>query len=472
MTTMLRNTKIVCTIGPKTANKEMLLALAHGGMNVARLNFSHGTHEWHGTIIDLVHEINAEYNLHVAVMLDTKGPEIRSGDVVQPIVLKKGDHLTFTIEKKAIYEGNTVSINYDGFLEDVSVGDIVLVDSGIMNLHVIEKTTTDVICEVLEDGTLTSRRHLNIRGKSANLPAITEKDWEDIDFGISKNVDLFALSFVNDAPVVQRLKHYLAEKGSHAHVMSKIESVDGVKNIDAIIAISDSIMVARGDLGAELPVEDVPMVETDIVNLCRDAGKPVVVATQLLESMMVNPTPTRAEVTDIFYAVSLQADAIMMSGETANGNYPLKALETMQTVALKTESTQRLDKTVSVETKNNLKFEITVGAAVISNNIEADGLVVFSATGETAQLMAQCRPNAPQYIFVPTAQLARRAAILWGARPYVLEFDESNPESSIREAIEILKKGGECMFGDTLVVVSHVLTSNESVHGVQVREVK
>jgi pyruvate kinase len=468
-----RNTKIVCTIGPKTATKEMLLALAHGGMNIARLNFSHGTHEWHGSIIDLVHQINAENDLHIGVMLDTKGPEIRSGDIAKPIALKKGDTLTFTITKQIDYPQNTVAVNYDGFVDDVAVGDIILVDSGIMHLHIIEKTDTDIICEVLEEGTLTSRRHLNIRGKSANLPALTEKDWEDIDFGIEKNVDFFALSFVNDAPVVTKLRQYLEEKGSHAHIMSKIESVDGVKNIEAIVAVSDAIMVARGDLGAELPVEDVPMVETDIVALCRETGTPVVVATQLLESMMVNPTPTRAEVTDMFYAVSLQTDAIMMSGETANGNYPLKALETMQIVALKTESTQKLDKTVSVEADStDVKFEITVGAAVIANNIEAQGLVIFSKTGQTATLMSQCRPNAPQYVFVPTHEHARRASVLWGVRPRVLEFDESNPESSIHAAIDMLKKEGACMFGDKLVVVSHLLAGNESVHGVQVREVK
>jgi pyruvate kinase len=323
----MRRTKIVCTIGPKTATKEMLLELAKGGMNVVRLNMSHGTHEWHGSVVDLAHEINRETEYNLSVMIDTKGPEIRSGDLKKPLEIKVGDQITFTIKKSPEYPEYTTEINYDGFIDDVEVGDVILVDSGMINLEIIEKTKEDVICKSLDNGILTSRRHLNIRGKSANLPPITDKDWADIDFGISKNVDYFALSFVNDAPVVEELRAYIKGKGSAIQIIAKIESTDAVKNMHAIVAASDAVMIARGDLGAELPVEEVPLVQTDIVNYCRKLNKPVITATQLLESMMVNPTPTRAEVTDIFYAVKLRTDAIMMSGETANGNHPLKALD-------------------------------------------------------------------------------------------------------------------------------------------------
>lgn len=467
-----RSTKIVCTIGPKTANKEMLSELINGGLDIVRLNFSHGTHEWHGEIIDTVHTLNKEMGKNVAVMLDTKGPEIRSGDLAAPLELKTGDKLTFSVDKLAEYPKNTVSVNYEGFIEDVSEGDLILVDSGMMSLKVEKIEGKNVHCVVVDGGTLTSRRHLNIKGKSANLPAITEKDWEDIKFGVEKGVDYFALSFVNDAPVVEKLKAFLKENNSHAHIMSKIESVDGVNNIDAIIRASDAIMVARGDLGAELPVEDVPMVETDIVNKCREAGKPVVVATQLLESMMVNPTPTRAEVTDIYYAVLLETDAIMMSGETANGNYPLKALSVMDTVAKRTEVELQDDKIIHRKSDGNSKSEIAIGGAKIANNINGDIMIVFSETGDTARQVSSCRPNSPIFAFVPSEKIARRVNLLWGVKSFVLPFNDKNPEESVRESMKILVREGQAMYGDKVVVVSNIVAGDEEVHAIQVRDVK
>lgn len=472
MNNHLRRTKIVCTIGPKTANKEMLSELMDGGLDIVRLNFSHGTHEWHGEIIDTVHSLNKEKGMNVAVMLDTKGPEIRSGDLTNPLELKTGDKIIFSTERLAEYPKNTVSVNYEGFIDDVAVGDLILVDSGMMNLKVEKIADKKVECVVVDGGTLTSRRHLNIKGKSANLPAITEKDWEDIKFGVEKGVDYFALSFVNDAPVVEKLKEYLKQNNSHAHVMSKIESVDGVKNIDAIIKASDAIMVARGDLGAELPVEDVPMAETDIVHKCREAGKPVVVATQLLESMMVNPTPTRAEVTDIYYAVLLESDAIMMSGETANGNYPLKALATMDVVAKRTEKDLLLDKVIYRKSGGDNKGEIAIGGAKIANNINGDVMIVFSKTGETAKQVSMCRPNSPIFTFVHDEKTARRTSLLWAVKSFVLPFNDKNPEESIRKAMQILLKNGKVMYGDKAVVISNIVAGDEEVHAIQIRDIK
>ena len=469
---IMRRTKIVCTIGPKTATKDMLLELAKGGMNVVRLNMSHGTHEWHGGVVDLVHEINKETEYNLSVMIDTKGPEIRSGDLKKPLEIKIGDQIIFTIRKEPEYPEYTTEINYDGFINDVEVGDVVLVDSGMINLEITEITDTDVICKSLDNGVLTSRRHLNIRGKSANLPPITDKDWADIDFGISKNVDYFALSFVNDAPVVEELRTYIKAKGAKVQIISKIESTDAVKNMHAIVDASDAVMIARGDLGAELPVEEVPLVQTDIVNYCRKRNKPVITATQLLESMMVNPTPTRAEVTDIFYAVKLRTDAIMMSGETANGNHPLKALDVMDTVSQRTERTFYNDKNIIIESSTNPKNEMALGACVIANNIVARAILAFSATGETARLIAQCRPNSPIFGFAATDEIKRVLSLSWGVNAYTLPFNDKNPEEVVQKAVAILTQKGYLAAGDKVVVVSNVLSGEELVHAVQVRIVK
>ncbi|KAL6008505.1 hypothetical protein ACLOJK_034017 [Asimina triloba] len=318
----------------------MIWKLAEAGMNVARLNMSHGDHSSHQKTIDLVKEYNAQsVDNVIAIMLDTKGPEVRSGDVPQPILLKEGQEFNFTI-RRGVCKEDTVSVNYDGFVNDVEVGDIILVDGGMMSLAVTSKTSDLVSCQVIDGGELKSRRHLNVRGKSATLPSITEKDWEDIKFGVDNKVDFYAVSFVKDAKVVHELKDYLESCRADIHVIVKIESADSIPNLHSIISASDGAMVARGDLGAELPIEEVPLLQVeDIIRRCRSVGKPVIVATNMLESMINHPTPTRAEVSDIAIAVREGADAIMLSGETAHGKYPLKAVKVMHSVALKTEST-------------------------------------------------------------------------------------------------------------------------------------
>uniref|UniRef100_A0A804LNM3 Pyruvate kinase n=1 Tax=Zea mays TaxID=4577 RepID=A0A804LNM3_MAIZE len=257
-----RKTKIVCTIGPSTNTREMIWKLAETGMNVARLNMSHGDHQSHQKVIDLVKEYNAQNtdgNV-IAIMLDTKGPEVRSGDVPEPIMLKEGQEFNFTI-KRGVSTEDTVSVNYDDFINDVEAGDILLVDGGMMSLAVKSKTTDTVKCKVVDGGELKSRRHLNVRGKSATLPSITEKDWEDIKFGVENGVDFYAVSFVKDAKVIHELKDYLKSANADIHVIPKIESADSIPNLQSIIAASDGAMVARGDLGAELPIEDVPLLQ-------------------------------------------------------------------------------------------------------------------------------------------------------------------------------------------------------------------
>ena len=467
----MRKTKMVCTIGPRTCDLESLIHLAKGGMNVVRMNMSHGAHEWHQMVIDNVKTIRQENGFNLALMTDTKGPEVRTGDVAHPIELRTGDLLTVTREKLAEYPDNTVSISYDGFIDDVVLGDIILIDSGLITLEVVQKSEHSVILKSKDDGVVSSRRHVNIRGKSANIPAITEKDWEDIDFGLKNNVEFFALSFVNDAETVEELRAYIKKQGGTTQIISKIESTGAINNLEAIVQVSDGIMVARGDLGAELPFEEIPVLQERIVKLSRHYHKPVIVATQLLESMMINPTPTRAEVTDIHMAVIQGADAVMMSGETANGNHPFKAQEVMDTVVRSTEKYQDNEPSFNIDLFDSINAETSVGAVVIANNINADAIIVFSATGKTAAFVSETRPKAPIYVFAGTEQSAHQLALSWGIEAAALKFNDEDPEESIQYALIQLQQAGHLQSGNRVVVVSNIRATGGNVHAVQVRKV-
>ena len=467
MSTM-RKTKIVCTIGPRTESYEMLKKLAQQGMNIARLNMSHGHHSWHAQVINHLKRLNRKEEKAVAILLDTKGPEIRTGDVNLDIALKVGDKLTFTIRKKAVLEPYCVEVSHDGFIDDVSVGDIILVDGGMIALEVMEKTTYDIHCKSLDDGMLSSRRHLNIRGKSADLPSITEKDWADIDFAIEQGIDFIALSFVKEASAIVAVQQYLQEKNAKIDVVAKIESAEAIPDLAEIIEAADGVMIARGDLGAELPVEEVPHLQEEIALSCRQAVKPVIVATHMLESMIVNPTPTRAEVTDITQAVLQSVDCVMLSGETATGKYPFKALEVMDAVARRTEERQRRDLRVEVEPSSIAKYEITRSAATLNNNLEAKATLVFTRRGLMAVLLSRCRPNETIYAFTNTSHVRRRLAIHWGVQAFIVKFS-NDPETTISRAIDLLTSKNIISSGDRVVVVSDILAGGKFVETVQVR---
>ncbi|ONM39620.1 Pyruvate kinase [Zea mays] len=408
-----RKTKIVCTIGPSTNTRDMIWKLAETGMNVARLNMSHGDHASHQKVIDLVKEYNASHADNViAIMLDTKGPEVRSGDLPQPIFLESGQEFTFTI-KRGVGTDTCVSVNYDDFVNDVEVGDMLLVDGGMMSFLVKSKTEDSVKCEVIDGGELKSRRHLNVRGKSATLPSITDKDWDDIKFGVDNQVDYYAVSFVKDAQVVHELKDYLKSCNADIHVIVKIESADSIPNLHSIITASDGAMVARGDLGAELPIEEVPLLQEEIIRMCRSMGKAVIVATNMLESMIVHPTPTRAEVSDIAIAVREGADAVMLSGETAHGKYVtcfafcskeidvISSVKVMHTVALRTEATIPGGETpadLGQAFKNHMSEMFAYHATMMSNTLRTS-IVVFTRTGFMAILLSHYRPSGTIFAF-------------------------------------------------------------------------
>ncbi|KAJ0989969.1 hypothetical protein J5N97_008325 [Dioscorea zingiberensis] len=473
-----RKTKIVCTIGPSTNTSEMIWKLAETGMNVARLNMSHGDHESHQKIIDLVKEYNVLSKDNViAIMLDTKGPEVRSGDVPQPILLKEGQEFSFTIRRGVSCE-NTVSVNYDDFVHDVEVGDILLVDGGMMSLVVRSKTSDSVKCEVIDGGELKSRRHLNVRGKSATLPSITEKDWEDIKFGVENKVDFYAVSFVKDAKVVHELKNYLNSCDADIHVIVKIESADAIPNLHSIISASDGAMVARGDLGAELPIEEVPLLQEDIIRRCRSMEKPVIVATNMLESMIGHPTPTRAEVSDIAIAVREGADAIMLSGETAHGKYPLKAVKVMHTVALRTESTLLGNITQPILTpvqpaQGHISAMFASHATTMANTLQTP-ILVFTRTGSMAVLISHYRPSAAIFAFTDQERIKQRLALYHGVLPMYMRFSD-DAEETFSRAIKCLVQDGKFLKqGEYVTLVksgTHSIWRQESTHDIQVRKV-
>ncbi|EEC71813.1 hypothetical protein OsI_04452 [Oryza sativa Indica Group] len=493
-----RKTKIVCTIGPSTNTKEMIWKLAEAGMNVARLNMSHGDHASHQKVIDLVKEYNAQTKDNViAIMLDTKsyteydvlmlecffavyassggiGPEVRSGDLPQPIMLETGQEFTFTI-KRGVGTETCVSVNYDDFVNDVEVGDMLLVDGGMMSLLVKSKTEDSVKCEVIDGGELKSRRHLNVRGKSATLPSITDKDWDDIKFGVENQVDYYAVSFVKDAQVVHELKDYLRSSNADIHVIVKIESADSIPNLHSIITASDGAMVARGDLGAELPIEEVPLLQEEIIRMCRSMGKAVIVATNMLESMIVHPTPTRAEVSDIAIAVREGSDGIMLSGETAHGKFPLKAVKVMHTVALRTEATMSGGETpanLGQVFKNHMSEMFAYHSTMMSNTL-GTSIVVFTRTGFMAILLSHYRPSGTIFAFTDQERVRQRLALYQGVCPVQMEFSD-DAEKTFGDALSYLLKHGMVKEGEEVALVQsgrQPIWRSQSTHNIQVRKV-
>ncbi|XP_030947196.1 pyruvate kinase isozyme G, chloroplastic isoform X1 [Quercus lobata] len=473
----LRKTKIVCTIGPSSSSREMIWKLAETGMNVARLNMSHGDHASHQKTIDLVKEYNAQFEDKViAIMLDTKGPEVRSGDVPQPIQLEEGQEFNFTI-KRGVSTDDTVSVNYDDFVNDVEVGDILLVDGGMMSLAVKSKTKDLVKCVVVDGGELKSRRHLNVRGKSANLPSITDKDWEDIKFGVDNQVDFYAVSFVKDARVVHELKDYLRNSNADIHVIVKIESADSIPNLHSIISASDGAMVARGDLGAELPIEEVPLLQEDIIRRCQSMQKPVIVATNMLESMINHPTPTRAEVSDIAIAVRESADAIMLSGETAHGKYPLKAVKVMHTVALRTESSLPVSTTPPIQLgsyKSHMGEMFAFHATTMANTLNTP-IIVFTRTGSMAVLLSHYRPSSTIFAFTNDRERIKQRLVLYhGVMPIYMQFS-NDVEETFSRALKLLVGKGLLKGGESVTLVqsgAQPIWREESTHHIQVRKVE
>ncbi|KAL7177823.1 hypothetical protein ACSBR2_031062 [Camellia fascicularis] len=473
-----RRTKLICTIGPATCGFEQLEALAVGGMNVARINMCHGTRDWHRTVIERVRRLNEEKGYAVAVMMDTEGSEIHMGDLGGAPSAKAEDGEIWTFSVRALDSPRperTINVNYDGFAEDVKVGDELLVDGGMVRFEVIEKIGPDVKCQCTDPGLLLPRANLTfwrdgslVRERNAMLPTISSKDWLDIDFGITENVDFIAISFVKSAEVINHLKSYIKARSRDGDVavIAKIESIDSLNNLEEIIQASDGVMVARGDLGAQIPLEQVPSAQQKIVQLCRELNKPVIVASQLLESMIEYPTPTRAEVADVSEAVRQRADALMLSSESAMGQFPEKALTVLRSVSLRIERWWREEKryeamelpVIASSFADSISEEICNSAAEMANNLEVDALFVYTKAGHMASLLSRCRPDCPIFAFTTTTSVRRRLNLQWGLIPFRLNFSD-DMESNLNRTFSLLKSRGMIKSGDLVIAVSDMLQS-------------
>ena len=464
----MRKTKIICTIGPVTESYDMLEQLANAGMNVVRLNMSHGDHESHARVIKAVRTLNKKRHHPIAVLIDTQGPEIRTGDIHNELDLKQGDEISVVARGEDDVEASSIRINYENLIDDVEIGDKITVDNGLINLEVLSKEDRVMRCRVVDGGVLKSKRHVNLPGIRVNLPAITEKDKRDIEFAIEQEVDFIALSFVRDAEDIHQLHQLLGDKADKIQVISKIEDQEGVKNVREIIKVSDGLMVARGDLGVEIAIEKLPRVQRRIIRLCAQEGKRVIVATHMLESMIENPMPTRAEVTDVANAVYEEADAIMLSGETTIGKYPVKCVEILDRIARSIELSRGLRFTDNLILKND-KEEIAAAAVKLAESIKAKAIIVPTRQGRMAGYVTNCHPQAPIICAFTNDSRTRRQLVLnRNVLSFRINFSE-DPEKTLATAANILIERAEFTPEDRLVVISDALAGS-GIDAIQIRK--
>jgi len=466
----VRKTKIICTLGPATEKSETIRGLLSAGADIFRLNMSHAKHEWVREIVPRIRKIAAETPRPVAILLDTQGPAIRTGELKSNLQLKPGDILEFTVRGAKSEEKYSVDVNYEGLVNDISVGDVVLVDNGVMRLLVLEKKRNRIRCKVLTKGVLGSRRHINLPGVRVNLPPLTQKDLKDIALGVELNVDFVALSFARKKSDLQALRRVLIKAGSRAQVVAKIEDQSAVRQIDQMIDEADVVMIARGDLGIECPMEELPIIQRKIVKRCLRIGKPVIVATHMLESMIQNPVPTRAEVTDVANAVFEQADAIMLSGETSTGCYPVECVKVFDRVARRIERSggAGYGKDALLE---DARQKTCASAVVLANSLARAKMVVFTHHGTMARYVSNLRPeNAPIFAFTSKEEVFRQVVICWGTYPVMIEFDQHDPNATIESAIKYLSREKLTEPGDNLIVLSDMLGGRDKVDCIQLRQ--
>ena len=451
----MKRTKIICTMGPNTDDEEMMRKLAKAGMDIARFNFSHGDHEEQKTRMDLLKKVRKELKLPIAILLDTKGPEIRTGILEggQKVYLEEGSQFTLTTEQ---IEGNNTrcSQTYKDLPKDVKAGDTILIDDGLIQLTVEEITDTDVVCRVVNGGELGQKKGINVPNVEVKLPAITEQDKNDILFGIEQGIDFIAASFVRNAEAIKEIKELLrANGGERIDVIAKIENAEGVHNIDKIIKAADGVMVARGDLGVEIPAHEVPHIQKMIIRKCNESYKPVITATQMLDSMMRAPRPTRAEVTDVANAIYDGTDAIMLSGETAMGKYPEQAVQMMVKIAECTEpymTHKRFLDYRALRGNKNVSSAVGVAAVQTTENLGADCIVTPTISGQTARLISNFRPQVPIYAVSPNEWARRKMQIYWGVTS-VAGYEEDSTENIISHAMYIVRRENLVKKGDIVV---------------------
>lgn len=448
-------TKIVATVGPASNSKDVLRALIHEGVDVFRLNFSHGTHEDHLKVIKYVRELNQELGSTVSLLQDLQGPKIRVQEVLPDTVLERGQELVITT-KQLLGNKDVVSTSYISLPKDVKYGDMILIDDGKIELKVKEVREAEILTEVIYGGPVKSRKGINLPFTKVSAPSLTEKDVTDLEFGIQQKVDWIALSFVRKASDIRELRDILDSHQSSSRIVAKIEKPEALNNIDDIITATDAVMVARGDLGVEIWLEEVPMVQKMLVEKCNKAGKPVIVATQMMESMIENPRPTRAETNDVANAVMDGADALMLSAETAAGKYPLEVIRSMVRTVASVEKNPNIYfkfRDVNTETAVFMNDSLVLAACKLAKDVGAKAIVGMTSSGYTAYKSSSHRPNANIFVFTGNRALINKMNLVWGTRAYHYDKTDSTDET-ISDVEEILKREGHVKSGDIFIFLA------------------
>ena len=460
----MKKTKIICTMGPNTNDESLMRKLVQSGMDIARFNFSHGDHEEQKMRMDMLKKIRDEEGKPIAILLDTKGPEIRTGILKdgKKVMLQAGNVFTLSTEDIVGDETKT-SITYPGLVADVQVGSTILIDDGLIELKVKEKRDTEIVCKIVNGGELGERKGVNVPNVPVRLPAITDKDRDDLRFGVEQKVDFIAASFVRNAECILEIKAFLKECGApYIPVIAKIENAEGIKNIDEIIRCADGIMVARGDLGVEIPAEEVPYLQKMIIQKCNDNYKPVITATQMLDSMIRNPRPTRAEVTDVANAVYDGTDAVMLSGETAQGKYPVEALQMMVHIVESTEEHLDYDLILKKAGEHRMKSASSaLGHATVTtaNNLRAKCIITPTVSGATARVVSKFKPQMDIIGVSPNETTLRRMQIYWGVRP-LKSIEVNTTEDICNSAIDLICAKQMAETGDVVILTAGIPSTN------------
>ena len=466
----MRSTKIICTMGPNTDKKTGMKSLVKNGMNVARFNFSHGDHEEQRERMNLLKNVREELDRPVAILLDTKGPEIRTGllEGGKKVTLREGSEFILYTEEMT---GNETGccVTYPGLAKDVKPGDRILIDDGLIELKVKQIKSGNIVCHVENGGELGERKGVNVPNVKVKLPAVTEKDIDDILFGIQQDIDFIAASFIRSAKGVKEIRKILKENhAEHISIIAKIENAEGVENIDEIIEASDGIMVARGDLGVEIPAQEVPHIQKMIIKKCNERYVPVITATQMLDSMIRNPRPTRAEVADVANAIYDGTDAVMLSGETAAGKYPVEALKMMNEIAENTEQYVDYEKYIHHRTmyeQSKISSAIGIASVRTARNIGAACIVTPTMSGKTARLISNFRPSMPIYAVTPNEMVQHKMQLYWGVIP-LKGYIKDTTENIIVNAMETIKRKRLVKKGQTVVITAgDPATNNTKAEG-------
>jgi pyruvate kinase len=457
----LKRTKIICTLGPASADPAVLEKMINAGMNIARLNFSHGSHEEHAARIRLVREVAAKLNRPVGVLADIQGPKIRTGILPEsPLTMTEGTRFFLTVDPAKEQVHGYIYIKYPTLIEDVKLGGKIFLADGMIELKIVSIRLTELECEVVNGGELTSKKGVTLPGVAVNLPAMMEKDRDDIEFVVSEQVDFIAVSFARKAEHIREIRELVNRLGGDQLLISKIENEEGFRNSEEILNVSDGLMVARGDLGTEVPLEEVPLIQSYLIGICNAAGKPVITATEMLESMVRNPRPTRAEITDIAHAIQDGTDAIMLSAETAVGKYPVAAVTIMSQVAKRIEDSLQYERVLARKKVGSFpSVADAISHATCQTALDLKVVAIISSTqsGSTARMVSKYRPKAPIIAATPNLKVARQLTIVWGVYPIVVSA-ASDIDSMLDVSVEAAKKLGFVSSQDLTVITAGVRT--------------